>query len=95
MKIIYTKANLYYSDYRWTALPNDDPRVTGRLDSTRFNRHEGYEMLYFINKFAEDHNLTSTSDGRKIELMIRQYLPSNIVMQQDVKNWIVNNWSKY
>jgi len=95
MTTIYKRSDLYYDDYKWTAYPDDDPKVTGTLDSSRFSRYEGYEVLYFINKFANDYGLSSTSDGRKIELIIRKHLPSNIIMQIDVKNWVAENWSKY
>jgi hypothetical protein len=31
----------------------------------------------------------------KMEKMIREKLPSNIIMQDDVKEWIRLNWSSY
>lgn len=38
-------------------LPNDNPKVIGNPDSTRFNRHEGFEVLYLINTLANGWNL--------------------------------------
>ena len=52
---LMTKSDLEYDDYSWTAYGDDDPEVTGEPDSTLFNRNEGYEVLYLINKMAEIH----------------------------------------
>lgn len=94
---LISRADLYYNDYKWTAYPTDDPRVTGKPDSTLLNRHEGYEVLYFINKFAENHNLKEKASAAKMEKMIRNELPSTTRSQENVMSWIVDNWktSKY
>jgi hypothetical protein len=31
--------------YSWTTVDDDDPRLTGKPDSTLLNRHEGYEVF--------------------------------------------------
>lgn len=92
---LFNKSDLYYSDYRWTAHPGDDPHVTGEPDSTLFNKHEGYELLYLINKMAEKHGFMQKESGEKIEKMIHDHLPSNIRSQQDVQKWIEDNWKKF
>lgn len=43
-------------EYSWKAIAPDDPKVTGKPDSTLLNRSEGYEVLAFINRFAEKHS---------------------------------------
>lgn len=83
---LYKKSDMVYDDYSWTAYENDDPKVSGEPDSTLFNRHEGYEVLYMINKIA-----SSTSNGKKIEKLIHNELPSNIRKQSSVKDWIEDN----
>jgi hypothetical protein len=46
---------MYYKDYIWTTkYSTDDPKVTGEPDKTLVSRKEGWEMLYFINKLAEN-----------------------------------------
>jgi len=92
---IFTKTDMVFKDYRWSAYPNDDPRVTGKPDSTLFNRHEGYEVLYLVNKLAELWTLRVVSACQKMERMIRQHLPSYTRSQTEVQAWIHENWSKY
>lgn len=89
---LISRADLYFKDYKWTAYPTDDPRVTGKPDSTFLNRYEGYEVLYFINKFVEKHNLKEKSSATKTEKMIRNELPSTTRSQENVVKWIEDNW---
>ncbi len=91
---LYSKSDLVYQDYSWTVYSNDNPKITGEPDSTLLNRKEGYEILYFINKFASIHGLKEKASGEKIERMIREKVPSNIHSQENIKEWIVENWNK-
>ena len=89
---LFNKTDMTYKEYQWTAYPNDNPRITGKPDSTRFNRHEGYEVLYLINALAESWELKQINSCLKIEKMIREKLPSTTITQIDVKEWIRINW---
>jgi hypothetical protein len=91
------KSDLKYKDYIWTTYSHDNPKVSGKPDSTLLNRKEGYEILYFINKLSEIHNFKVKSSAIKIENMIRNEVPSNLHSQENVKRWIETNWkeSKY
>lgn len=91
----FTKSDLGYKDYSWTAYNGDDPRVTGEPDSTLLNRKEGYEVLYFINMYARKHFFTQFSQYRKIEIMIRANVPSDIHSQKDIYEWIQKNWNNF
>lgn len=98
---VITKNEMYYNDYSWTAIPGDNPRVSGPPDNTLLSRKEGYEVLYFINRFVDeqqswkDQSLSVKKDlAKKVEKMIRQ-VPSDIRSQLNVYKWIANNWSKY
>ena len=88
---LINKSDLKYS-YSWTAIPGDNPKVTGEPDSSRFSRHEGYEVLYLINKLAELWKLKNLASAHKMERMINESLPSNIQTQKGVKDWIKANW---
>ena len=92
---LLTKSDLKFNDYSWTALGKDDPKVTGIPDSTLFNRHEGYEVLYLINKFAERHDLKNKASGQKAERMLHEYLPSEVRSQIKVMTWLANSWKDY
>lgn len=83
------------NQYSWNAIPPDDPRVAGKPDSTLLNRREGYEVLAFINRFAEKHELKQKASGWKIEKMITQHLPGDIRSHANVAQWLVNNWKKF
>lgn len=89
---LFNKADMQFENYQWTAYPNDNPHITGKPDSTRFNRHEGYEVLYLINSLAESWEFKKISSCLKIEKMIREKLPSTTITQIDVKEWIRINW---
>ena len=91
---LLTKNDLEYT-YSWSVISGDDPKISGAPDNTLFNRHEGYEVLYLINKFAQIHNLTKELSGLKLEKMIKNHLPSNIRSQINVKKWLEENWNNY
>jgi hypothetical protein len=88
---LINKSDLKFS-YSWTAIPGDNPKVTGEPDSTRFSRNEGYEVLYLINKLAELWKFKKLASAHKMEKMINEGLPSKIQTQKDVKDWIKDNW---
>jgi len=89
---LITKTDLYYDDYTWTTYSNDDPKVKGEPDSTLLNRKEGYEVLYFTNKFCEIYELKQKASATKVERMIREKVPSDIRSQNNIKDWLVKNW---
>ncbi len=92
--MFYLKSDLKFINYSWTVMSNDDPKVTGKPDSTLLNRREGYEVLPFINRFAAAHGLKQKSSGLKIERLIHNYLPSNIRSHAGIEKWLVDNWEE-
>ena len=88
------RSDLQY-EYSWTAIKPDDPKATGKPDSTFLNRGEGYEVLPFINRFAEKYNLTNIASGKKIEKMINKHLPGSIRSHANVTAWLKENWKSY
>lgn len=92
--MLFNKSDLKYT-YSWTAISGDNPRVRGEPDSTMFNRNEGYEVLYLINKLAEKWEWKQTSSCVKLEKIIKEYLPSDVRSQENVKKWLADNWKKY
>jgi len=89
---LITRSDLYYKDYSWTALYGDNPKVTGEPDSTLLNRREGYEILYFVNKFSEIHKVTQKLLATKIERMVRDEVPHDIRSQEGIRQWIYDHW---
>ena len=92
---VHNKSNMIYKDYSWKTYAEGDPKVTGKLDSTIFDRKEGYEVLYLIEKMTEIWKLEGRGSRRKIEKMIYKFLPPDIKKQEEVKNWVRDNWDYY
>jgi len=84
---LINKSELKYV-YNWRPIPNDDSRISGAPDSTLFNKNEGYEVLYLINKFAEIHSINEKETLYKIEKLIRIVLPGNLRNQLHVLEWL-------
>ena len=91
---LISASDLKYN-YSGTATKNDDPKLRGEPDRSLFNRHEKYEVLYLINKFAEKYNLKQISSGHKVERLIHDHLPSDVRSQEHVVQWLASNWEKY
>jgi hypothetical protein len=89
--ILFSKRNLHYTDYQWTAYVQHDPHVNGKPDQTAFNRAEGNEMVYLINKlmFIWDYRFTNT--GNKMEKLIHDKMPPEVNSQEDVQLWVKEN----
>lgn len=92
--MLFTKSDLKYQ-YSWTAISGDNPKISGEPDGTMFSRNEGYEVLYLINKLAEEWEWKLKSSCTKLEKMIKEYLPSDVRSQKNVKAWLASNWKKY
>ncbi|MEL0623807.1 hypothetical protein V6238_11965 [Marinomonas arenicola] len=58
-----------------------DGEYTGILDQIKIDKDEGYEVLYFIQKFMNKYNLTTTSDVTKVEDALHSSNLSSIVMR--------------
>lgn len=91
---LLSSTDLNYS-YSWTVFAPDDAKVTGVPDSTLLNRHEGYEVLAFINRVAKASKWTDKSAALKAERLINEHLPSDVRSHKNVWQWLVDNWTKY
>ena len=91
---LFTTADMQF-DYLWTQFPENDPRISGAPDKTRFNRNEGHEMLYLINQLAQLWHLRQICSCLKIERMLKEALPERLVKQEIVMEWIRKNWDRY
>jgi hypothetical protein len=72
MATVFSRSDLLYPGYKHTAHPGDDPKLTGKPDSTLLNRNESYEMAYFINRYMTTHNYSQVSIGQKIEKHLKE-----------------------
>jgi len=90
-----SKSRMAYKSYSWTIFSDEDSKITGNLDSTIFDKNEGHEMLYIIKKLTEIWKLEDRHSIRKIETMIFKFLPDDKKEQEEVKNWVRDNWDYY
>lgn len=88
---LFSKRNLHYSDYKWTAYSQNDPHVNGKPDDTLFAREEGNEMVYLINRLMGLWDYRFSNTGNKMEKLIHDKLPSDINKQLDVQDWLKAN----
>lgn len=86
---------MVFKDYEWEQSKLSSQKVSGELDETPFNRKDGFEVLFFINKLGEIWNLQRRLSGEKIERMIRVRLPENILTQEAARRWIHDNWDNF
>ena len=91
---LLTKHDLQYQ-YSWTALGDDNPKITGVPDSTLLNRQEGYEILAFINGIAADSGWTTKAPGLKAERLIQQNVPGHLRSHAHIRQWLADNWHKH
>jgi hypothetical protein len=89
--VLFAKSNLYYKDYAWTVYSKNDPKISGKPDDTLFDRTEGHEMLYLINKLMMIWSYRFVNTGNKIEKLIHDKLPANHNNQEEVKDWVEKN----
>jgi hypothetical protein len=89
--ILFSRRNLFYTDYKWTAYVQHDPRVNGRPDDTPFNKEEGNEVVYLINKLMALWDYRFSNTGNKMEKLIRDKMPPEITKQEEVQQWLKAN----
>ena len=93
--ILISKSSMAYKNYSWKIYDEGDSRIAGNLGSTIFDKNEGHEMLYIIKKLTEIWKLEDRYNIRKIETMIYKSLPEDKKEQEEVKNWVRDNWDYY
>lgn len=100
MTTFITADDLQYK-YAKSAIPPDDPRRTGKPDSTLLNRGEQYEVLDFLNRFARNTSYGGggakfgKAEALKAERMIHTALPGNLRSHAHITDWLRSNWNSY
>ena len=87
----YSKDDLKYT-YSWNSYEKNDPRISGILDDTVFNKKEGEEVVYLINSLSEHLAWSVEEFGAKVEKLIHDHLPDQPISQKEVVMWIKENW---
>ncbi len=87
----FKKSDLIY-EYNWSLYEKDDPRSSGMLDTTEFDRREGLQVLFIINYLTDHLAWSVESFGNKLEKLIHDRLPEGVNNQKDTIQWIKDNW---
>lgn len=78
--------------YTWTAALGDNPHLR-KIDATRLNMHEGYEVLAFLNVFAHEALITDQKTFRLAEHLLLEK-PGNIQSREHAFQWLMDAWKK-
>lgn len=80
----FLKEHLSPGNYEWDSqlIYNGDP--TRRL----YNRHNGNQLLFIINHFAESSNTFDTEKGVLIQDMLNHQLPVDAKSEISVIKWL-------
>jgi len=65
--------------------------VYGKPDGTTFDRAEGNEVVYLINRLMILWDYRFANTGNKIEKLIHDKLPADVLLQEDVQKWVKLN----
>ena len=89
--ILFSRRNLHFTDYKWTVYGQHDPHVNGKPDQTLFNKEEGAEVVYLINRLMIIWDYRFPNTGNKMEKLIHNSLPVEVNSQEEVQNWLKVN----
>jgi len=89
--ILFSRRNLHYTDYKWSIYATNDPHVNGKPDETLFNKEEGNEVVYLINKLMILWDYRFSNTGNKMEKLIHDKMPGDIHQQGEALTWIKDN----
>ncbi|MCE9687171.1 hypothetical protein LZP73_13315 [Shewanella sp. AS16] len=67
-------------NYVWTR-DKGDGEYAGVLDQIKIDKDEGYEVLYFVQKFMNKHGLKTSGDVKKVEDALHHPSLSSEVMR--------------
>lgn len=75
--------------YTWTR-DKGDALYSGKLDQVKVDKDEGYEVLYFIQKFLDEYKLSNVESALRVEYLIHQ---SSEIMRDKLKKYVYENWN--
>lgn len=88
----FTKHDLLHF-YNWYADGGDNPAYKGTSDRIKVDKTEGYEVLYFCNRFFSLYEVRPTlTNFRRVEKLLKSPQASNIIMRNELYRFVANNW---
>ena len=96
MNVDHRAGPLKISDLKYSFHPEsirpDDVLKLDTPDSAELRRHDWFEMLYFVNKFANTNGLGSTGVARHAEKLIHEKVPQHLRSHEQIRKWLLDNW---
>jgi hypothetical protein len=74
--------------YSWETPEEIADTIEGFPSDLVLNCKEGYEVLYFINRYMDDIDWITIKSFNNIELLIRDWLPLGSHTHLEVKKWL-------
>ena len=79
-------------DYEWTG--GDRSAVyAGTASRRRFDRFNGYQMLFLINLYGAFLDTFTVQEGRKLEMFLQDQLPLGILSEISVLSWLQKTYN--
>lgn len=82
-------------DYSPDTAAGTRPQMRAEPNHLILARGKWYEMMYFCNKFANDHGDQEKAVAVKAERLIHRVLPASLHSYQEVSKWLLENWINY
>lgn len=96
MSVDHRVGPLKKSDLKYTYHPDlpdaEDLSKWHEPDSSNLRRHDWYEMLYFVNKFANTNGLGSLGVAKHAERLIQEHVPHGLRSHDEIRKWLLDNW---
>ncbi|MBN8788344.1 MAG: hypothetical protein J0I84_14730 [Terrimonas sp.] len=84
------KEDLVFNHYIWN---EDSDGIRQDMSPTRkvFDRNNGVHILWIANWYTNENPGFQKSDIVKLETLLSEKLPSGLLSERSVCNWLVNN----
>lgn len=86
----YTKENLKFT-YQWKGDGSEYEGIDGFPSDKVLDRHNGFEVLHFINKYMEYKGFRLITTFHKIEDLLRVHLLVSTRSYQQIMEWLDAN----
>lgn len=84
------KSDLKYSYSE--SIEASDPMRLQEPDPSCLNRQEWYEVLYFVNMFANVYGKGSSGVAKHAEKLLREHVPPELHTHGQIKQWLLDYW---
>ncbi|MCA9867155.1 MAG: hypothetical protein KIS95_10085 [Anaerolineae bacterium] len=93
MAIQVKRSMIDVKKYKWEA-GSGDSKTSVAHDRIMFSRRQGYEVIPMIQKVVNHFDYETEEEVKRVELTIRNELPSNVRSRKNVFNWLTTYLSQ-